>query len=190
MQIRNFDPAQGQAFQGDIAIVPIPADIVISTADEIKPSAGRLIIQEGEATGHHHAIELPRQQHFRAASAVAGDPNLVVRDTRLRKAFASARSQHQPAKTGVSALMSSDSDALCGGQVGTARLYRDPDAVEELRQSGVLTRTDLAVGCLVVEDGPVVLSHDEHDGIRLPVGKYYVGRQVESAGAEERVVQD
>lgn len=180
MQIRNFDPAQGQAFQGDIAIVPIPACIIIGTADEIKPSAGRLIIQEGEATGHHHAIELPRQQHFRAASAVAGDPNLVVRDTRLRKAFASARA--------VSALMSSD--APYDGQVGTARLYRDPGAVEELLQCGVLTRTDLAVGCLIVEDGPVVLSHDEHDGIRLPVGKYYVGRQVESAGAEERVVQD
>lgn len=165
MKIRDYAPGQGCAFQGDIAIVPIPAGITIATADEIKPIDGRLIIQEGEATGHYHAITLPRARNFKPPVQI-GDPVLNVRDTRLRKAF----SGH--AKT------------------GTARLYRDPAAVEELRRKGILTRTDLAIGCLVVEGGPVVVSHEEHDGVRLPVGSFYLGRQVESAGAEERVVAD
>ena len=47
MQIRNYDPAQGQAFQGDVSIIPIPDGIAISTLDEIKPADGKLILQEG-----------------------------------------------------------------------------------------------------------------------------------------------
>jgi hypothetical protein len=166
MNIRNFDPAKGQAFQGDIAIIPMPAGVKIATIDEIKPIDGRLIIQEGEASGHHHAIDLPRTRNFRPAVEV-GDPVLHVRDTRLRRAL--------------------------GGRsnaAGTARLYRDQAAVEALRGAGVITRVDLAIGCLVVEGGPVTIEHEEHDGIRVPPGNYYLGRQVESAGAEERVVLD
>ena len=53
-----------------------------------------------------------------------------------------------------------------------------------------LTRADLAVAVLIVENGPMVVSHQEHDGIRLPAGNYLIGRQIESAGAEERVVED
>jgi hypothetical protein len=166
MQVREFDPAKGQAFQGDIAIVAMPASVKISAADEIKPVAGRLIIQEGEVSGHHHAIDLPRTRNFRTDTRQIGEPGAITRDPKLRRAF--------------------------GGKakVGTAHLYRDARAVEALRHAGTLTRTDLAVGCLVVEGGPVTVSHDEHDGIRLPPGNYYVGRQVESAGAEERVVAD
>ena len=62
--------------------------------------------------------------------------------------------------------------------------------MEAMRGKGILTRGDLAIGCLVVEGVSVVVTHEEHDGIRLPPGNYYVGRQVESAGAEERVVAD
>lgn len=164
MTTRNYDPAAGQAFQGDIAFVPIPTGVAIDTADEIVPVEGRLIIQEGEQSGHHHAIAMPRQRQFRQQPAVA-DPVLHVRDTRLRKAFGGAR-------------------------VGVARMFRDVRCVEELRRRGILTRTDLAIGCLVVAGGSVTVVHEEHDGIRLPPGNYYVGRQVESAGAEERVVVD
>lgn len=164
MNIRNFDPAKGQAFQGDITIIPMPAGVKIATVDEIKPIDGRLIIQEGEASGHHHAIDLPRTRSFRPPVEVS-DPVLHVRDTRLRK-------------------------ALGGSTTGAARLWRDPAAVEALRGAGTLTRIDLAIGCLVVEGGPVVIGHEEHDGIRVPAGNYYLGRQVESAGAEERFVLD
>ena len=46
----------GMAFQGDVSIIPVPADGGIDRSDEIKPVDGRLILQEGEVTGHHHAI--------------------------------------------------------------------------------------------------------------------------------------
>jgi len=41
--IRDYDPALGQAFQGDVSIIPIPDDIEVSTVDEIQPVDGRLI---------------------------------------------------------------------------------------------------------------------------------------------------
>lgn len=177
MRTRTYDPKTGDFLQGDIDIFPIPESVVLSpAATEIEPVNGRLIIQEGEATGHHHAIALPRSRNFRQ-SQVIGDPVMKLRDTKLRKALGGK------AKTGA------------------ARLYRDAAAIGQLRQCGELTRTDLAIGILVVEGGPVVLTHEEHDGIRLPhawkdadgkprTGRYYVGRQIESAGAEERVVLD
>lgn len=165
MNIRDWNPADGDACQGDVIFMAIPQGIAISTGDEILPRDGRLIIQEGEVSGHHHAIAL-RARRFRPQAAI-GDPVLQVRDTRLRKAF--------------------------GGKTlrdGTARLYRDRNAVEALRRAGELTRTDLAIGLLIIEGAPVVVAHEEHDGIRVPPGHYYVGRQIESVGAEERLVED
>lgn len=165
MKVRDYDPRSGQCFQGDVAILPVPPDIHVSTNDEILPEAGRLILLHGEVSGHAHAIAMPRKRQFRQPAAVA-DPVLTTRDTRLRKAFAG-----KPA-------------------VGTARLFRDPKAIEALRHKGLLTRVDLAIGLLIVEGGPVTVTHEEHAGIRLPVGNYYVGGQIESAGAEERKVVD
>jgi hypothetical protein len=166
MQIHNFDPAQGQAFQGDIVFLPMPSDVAVATNDEIKPVDGRLVIQEGETTGHHHAIAVPRMRHFRDARQV-GDPATFTRSPKLRQAFGGKKRR-----------------------AAGARLYRDTAAVAALRGAGLLTRTDLAIGCLVVEGDAAVVVHDEHDGVRLPIGRYYVGRQIESAGAEERVVAD
>lgn len=168
MPIVNFDPAAGgQAFQGDIYFMPVPAGIPIATADEIKPRDNLLIIQEGEVTGHHHAIDLlaapARKRAFRPAVKVVADPLLATRDTRLRRAL--------------------------GGAKPGARLYRDPTAAQTLVRAGLLTRTDIMVGFLIA-DRPVVVRHDEHDGIALPAGRYFVGRQIESVGAEARIVQD
>jgi hypothetical protein len=162
---RDFDPAQGQAYQGDVAIVPIPDGVKISRRHEIKPRDGNLILQEGEVTSHHHHI---RVANFKSNTAIVGDPVMNVRDTRLRK-------------------------ALTGGAkiaAATARMFRDTNVASEMERRGILTRTDLMVGALVVEGGPVVILHQEHDGIRLPPGKYYIGRQVESAGVGERIVVD
>jgi len=171
MRTIEFDPTQGQAFQGDIAIVPIPAGIKISTADEIKPVDGRLIIQEGEVTGHHHKIVLPRsvRGHSFAPDRQIGDPTLTTHSPKLTKMFGGGKKEFPAA---------------------VARMYRDPAAVSELQRLGILTRTDLAIGMLVVEGAPVTVSHEEHDSIKLPPGTYYCGRQVESAGSEERVVAD
>lgn len=167
MRIRNYDPKSGMAFQGDVSIIPIPAGIAISTTDEIKPIDGRLIIQEGEMTGHHHAITLPREKNFKPTGH-AGLATVDTNSPKLRKAFGGKKV----------------------AQVGTARLYRDPAVASAMVSRGLLTRADLAVAALVVEGGPVTISHEEHDGIRVPPGNYLVGRQIESAGAEERVVAD
>lgn len=70
---------------------------------------------------------------------------------------------------------------------GKAALFADTNLAGNLPW---LLRRDLIIGFLVVSTGPVVLRHPEHDGIRLPEGTYYVGRQIESAGAEERIVSD
>lgn len=166
MTIREYDPKQGQAFQGDVSIIPIPDGIAISTVDEIAPVGGRLILQEGEVSGHHHAIDL-RQKHFQAQPRESGDPLLATRDPKLQKALGGM------AKAAWS-----------------ARMYRDANVPAEMVRRGILTRSDLAISCLVVEGGPITVTHEEHDGIRLPVGRYLVGRQVESAGAEERIVAD
>jgi hypothetical protein len=72
----------------------------------------------------------------------------------------------------------------------SAKFYRDAKAAEQMRGLGILTRTDLVVGLLIIDVGSMVLRHEEHDGIRIPPGAYLVGRQVESAGAEERKVVD
>lgn len=70
---------------------------------------------------------------------------------------------------------------------GSAVLYEDRSLASSLPW---LLRQDLMIGFLHVEGGSVDLQHPEHDTIRIPEGTYYVGRQVESAGAEERVVAD
>lgn len=158
--IRDFDPKHGMAFQGDVAIVPIPDSIAkrLSRSEEIKPIHGRLILQEGEVSGHHHAIALMERP---------------------------ADMQWSPA---VDALMA---DALAGRiELPNAKMFRDASLINELVHAKLLTRSDLAVGVLVVSGGPMTVSHEEHDSIRLPVGSYYIGRQVESAGAEERRVAD
>ena len=156
--IYDWNPSLGMAFQGDVSIIPVPTGIAISRNDEITPVAGRLILQEGEVTGHHHAITLERRPALGNASIVA------------------------------ERLMA---DTLAGSiALPSARMFRDPSAVTAMVKAGIITRADLAVGFLIVETGPMCLKHEEHDGIRIPIGTYLVGRQVESAGAEERVVRD
>lgn len=171
--IRNFDPKAGQAYQGDVAIVAVPPHIAIADHDEIAPKDGRLILQEGEVTGHHHAIYLdgPRARHFRTEGA----------DISYADALAGA----EPTLRGkLTPKMKADR------RVGTARMFRDPAAANAMVSAGILDRADLCVGFLKVEGGSVVVKHEEHGGIRLPEGTYYCGRQIESAGAEERVVAD
>jgi hypothetical protein len=160
MQVQDYDPRQGQAFQGDVAIIPMPDDIAIATNEEIAPIEGRLIIQEGERSGHHHAIHLfERVAHFRDDGLARGPaPSAGAKRTESQR--------------------------------GTARLYRDAGAAGLMVIRGLLTRSDLAIGCLVVTGGPIVISHEEHDGIRVPPGNYLVGRQVEGTGTDERMVFD
>lgn len=170
MQVRDWNPKDGMAFQGDVALVSVPDDIEVNTLDEIAPIDGRLILQEGEITGHHHAITLDpsfgRERHFRKPDVTVADP-LAGASPALRK-------------------------RLSGGTkpAASVHMYRDAAAARAMVRAGILERADLAVGFLVVEGVPVTVQHEEHDAIRVPAGRFYVGRQVESVGAGERRVAD
>ena len=157
--VRNFDPhLGGVAAQGDVILIPLSKGLALDRTNEINPVDGRLILQHGELTGHHHGITVPG---FRSQP-------VMFRDDALARDLAQAA----PVAT------------------GTARMYRDDKLARSMVGKGILARADLCVGFLEVTEGPVVVTHEEHDGIRLPIGLYYVGRQVESAGAEERMVAD
>lgn len=154
MPTHDYDPTAGQAYQGDVSIVPIPAEIEIDDRTEIPAIAGRLILMAGEVTGHHHAIDV-MPARSRAADSLMAD----------------ALAERIPIS-------------------GRATLYRVGSVARRMMDAGILTRSDLATSVLVVEDAPALLSHEEHDTIRLAPGRYLIGRQVESAGAEERRVAD
>ena len=175
MNIRDYSPAEGMAFQGDVAIIPVPVGIEISTLDEIEPVAGRLILQEGEITGHHHAITLDggngRSSNFRAETRMAD----------VADAFSGASPDLRRRLSGK---------ARTEKKVAGVHLYRDQSASQLMVSAGILDRADLCVGFLVVDGNTTVVKHEEHDSLRLPEGRYYIGRQIESAGAEERRVQD
>lgn len=155
MNVHDWNPAKGDACQGDVYLFRIPDSIPINTKDEILPRDNKLILAEGEVTGHHHAIWMKYTSitHFHdEALARASIEESVVEPT--------------------------------------AKLYRDPAAVSSLIKAKEITTPDLAIGFLVIEGAPMVLRHDEHDAIRIPPGRFYVGAQREWDAAQERRVAD
>lgn len=164
MKIEDWNPDLGDALQGDVCLFRIPDHIKIDTSDEISAKNGRLILAEGEVTGHHHAVWMRNPPTaFREDGAGAG------------------------VSEGDAAAMVAKATKT---KTGTAKLYRDPKAISALMRGGELTTDTLAIGLLVVTSKPVVLRHDEHDAIRIPPGRYYVGGQMEWSAAEARRVQD
>lgn len=162
MKIHDWNPAEGDALQGDVCLFRMPDHIKIDTSNEIAARNGRLILAEGEVTGHHHAIW----------------------DRNPPAAFREDGSGSGVSEADTAAMVSKAT------KIGTAKLYRDQKAINELLSSGEITTDTLAIGILVVEKRPVVLRHDEHDAIRIPPGRYYVGGQAEFDAAEMRRVAD
>jgi len=164
MQVHDYS-GKGVARQGDVVFFKIPSDVVVAEVNEIQPIQNKLVVLEGEMTGHHHHFEVMERPVEATKSALQKTNKLVE-------------------------------DLMHGASQVTApivRMFKDEKAVQELVKKGILTRTDLFLGFLQVEGGGdvgAVLKHQEHDGIRFKSGIYYVGRQIESAGAEERVVRD
>lgn len=62
---KNWNPDKGDACQGDVLLFKLPDAVTIKTDDEIAPAARGLILAEGEITGHHHIIGLPKPVMFR-----------------------------------------------------------------------------------------------------------------------------
>ena len=167
MIVHDWNPDEGDACQGDVLLFRIPDTIKLDLSDEIKPSANRLVLAEGEVTGHHHAIVLRnapvmfREDGSGSGVISAGDAAAMISKATARKK-----------------------------KTGTAKLYRDPAALRALVHAKELSGERLAIGVLVVEGAPVVLTHDEHDAIRIPPGRYYVGGQQEWDAGEARRVAD
>lgn len=66
--IRNWRPADGPAFQGDVCLMQLPVGFAFARTDEIAPQSGRLVLAAGEVTGHHHAIGLRAATMFHDAA--------------------------------------------------------------------------------------------------------------------------
>lgn len=57
-----------QLRQGDVLL--IPCSVSMDGAKEIEPRNGRLILAEGEATGHHHSVDCQAAGLFDLAGRV------------------------------------------------------------------------------------------------------------------------
>jgi len=158
MRLNDFD----QAYQGDIWLMKLPDSYEVNTENEVKPLNGKLVLQEGEMTGHHHHIDVLD----RPSPVTSGNWWDEFEDESLRDIFGKKR----PAFS--------------------AKMYNGTSIASRLVDEQILLRPDLVVGLLVVEGGPAKVQHQEHSFIGLMPGKYVVGRQIESVAGEERRVAD
>src|SRR3990170_1456425 len=163
--------AYEQVFQGDVWLMRLPDNTKVSYKEELSANMNKLILQEGEMTGHHHFVDvLDRQAYSPTKETINDDENVrvfdIFKDPKLKEKFGN------PIKE------------------ATAKLYKDVGLVQKLVTDRVLLRADLVVGLLKVENGPMNLYHQEHGYIGLAPGKYIVGRQIESVANEERLVAD
>lgn len=173
-----------QIYQGDVCILFLGKNFKVNKTQEIKPENGKLVLVPGEETGHSHHINV--LEH-------AGEPHGPQGGPLAFSANADAMTKQLSSLVKASKRVENIFSAAENIQNADVHLYVDNDAVQRLVNNRILTRTDLAVGFLVVEGGGdigVGLAHEEHEAFRLTEGCYYIGRQIESAGAEERMVQD
>jgi hypothetical protein len=172
--IRDWNPGDGDFAQGDVLIFRLPDGLAPSRSQPIAARDGKLILAEGEATGHHHAIWF-NPPMFR-------DDGLA----RSLEAGMVGRADHARAPATDAAYRA----AAEVPQSESATLYRDDIMTENLVLGGYLTTDELVIGYLIVDGDPVMLRHQEHDTVSIPPGNYYIGRQREMNAGEVRRVQD
>lgn len=161
--------------QGDINFYPLEL-FSTSAADvkrdnQLRAHAKRLLIQEGEITGHHHGVWF---------DDVMDRPAQVAPD---------AVEDLSAAKPIVDGLMA----RLVAGQLASARLYQDDELLKALK----LDAGAPVVGFLICDE-PVTIRHaseagtptHEHADIKLPAGGYLVTGKREWTAGDERRVQD
>lgn len=154
-----------QFFQGDVWLMRIPESYSFDKEREISPRNHKLVLLEGEVTGHHHCVDvLDRTAKKEDIIAFEGLAD-IFNSPKLKKAFANNTA---PKST----------------------MYAATNIAAKLVQDGILLRPDLVIGFLEVENGPVKVVHPEHNSITIPPGKYVIGRQIESVAGEERRVTD
>jgi hypothetical protein len=155
-----------QVFQGDVWLMRLPDDFVLKAKPEesIPEIQGRLRLLEGELTGHHHYIDVmvrPTIKKYSGMDDLAG----MFADKNLGKKFKLKKK-------------------------AVATFSQASNIANELVQKNILLRSDLVIGFLKIENGPMQVLHQEHNSIYLSPGRYIVGRQIESVSGEERRVAD
>lgn len=156
--------------QGDINFYPLSlfnksADDV-SRQNLIRTTTHRLLIQEGEITGHHHGIWfMPQPAALRESGSGSGGHDAAA-DV-LAKAVR--------------------------GDLAPARLYADAELVASLRLDagspvvGFLIADEAVIIRHATREGSPT---GEHGDIRLPAGGYLVTGKREWTSGDERKVQD
>jgi len=194
MKTFDFTADMSVARQGDVLIFRLPTDIKVDKNTEISPGAdGKLILLEGEMTGHHHAINVLEPPTAFGSAAMEAMGNAEATHNMVVDALGGSSKALKKATRKTNKMVEDLMGKAANVTAPLVRMFSDKGVVEELVRRKIMTRTDLYVGTVCVEGGGdvgVVLGHQEHDGIRLSCGNYYVGRQIESAGAEERKVRD
>lgn len=119
---------------------------------------------------------------------------IQARDGMLILAEGEVSGHHHAIRYGLSEVARFRDDALARDMapaiVGTAKLYSDDNLTKKLVRSGLLTERGLCIGYLVIQGGPMTVTHEEHDPITLMPSTYYIGRQREWTAGETRQVQD
>lgn len=156
-----------QVFQGDVWLMKLPDNRKINFENELPKKFNKLVLQEGEMTGHHHYVDSVMDRPAPQIGTGDADINLdVFNDKQLKKSLGGKRKEAK------------------------ATLFGAAKIAEELVKEGTLLRADLVVGLLNVDGGAMNVYHQEHNSITLPPGRYIVGRQIESVAGEERRVAD
>jgi hypothetical protein len=165
-------------FQGDISITRLPDDMKVVKDGEIEAWQGKLILQEGELTGHHHHIDVLDRPVNKDAFSEDGEEKSFenIRDTEDW-----ALEFNDPSLTEIFGKKRPKT---------VSKLFKASKLGDQLVQAGILERGDLITSYLEIENGPAKVSHQEHRSITLLPGKYAIGRQIESVAGEERRVTD
>lgn len=167
--MKNYE----QVFQGDVWLMRLPDEMKIAQESELPKKFNKLVLQEGEMTGHHHyvAADVMDQPAEKFSDEVFDKVNadIDIGSAFKGSAFESLGEKRAPA---------------------TAKLFSAAKVAEELVKNKTLLRADLVVGLLEIAGGPMSVLHQEHSSIQLPPGRYIVGRQIESVAGEERRVAD
>lgn len=153
--------------QGDVNFYPLSmwgkSEKDISRKTLLRTTANRLLIQEGEITGHHHGVWfVPRPVHL---METGHGQATAIADEILAKAQR--------------------------GELAPARLYQDDDLVKSLKLDSrapviglLVCDEDVTIRHASAEGVPT----HEHGDIKLPKGGYLVtGKREWTAGDERRV---
>ena len=151
-------------FQGDIGFIPLSAfdsKLKINRTTPIRTTEKRLLIQEGEITGHHHGIWFVPQPTMYHDGALARSMEVA-----------------QPAKT--AATLYADPELL-------AKLEKTGFIEQGAPVIGFLAADEAVTIRHASEEGKAT---GEHDPIKLTKGEYLVIGKREWSAGDQRRVQD